>query len=111
MDVTGDEPPVGVRGETFNAGRDRVREQPVVGVEEYDVISRALAEPGVAGCGRPLVQLMDVTRGWVVLDNRPRVVRRSVVHDDHFDRGIRLARSALDRLPDELRLVEEGNDD
>src|SRR5439155_21357769 len=83
----------------------------VIGVEKADVLASREADPGVAGRRESTVLLPEGADPVAVRGQDPRrLVRRSVIDDDHLDGFIPLGQRAIDRLPDEECAVPSGDD-
>src|SRR5262245_3119593 len=100
-----------MRAETTQAGLERVRKQAIVRIEKDDVASRDPGETVVPRRALTLIGLRETTDGPVSAGDRDGIVGGSVVDDDNLEEGMRLRPDALDRLPEESRLVVAGNDD
>lgn len=89
--------------------------QPVVGAQDLDVVASGQLEAAVEVCEKADVARVDVQAkariGAVGLDNSSRVVGRGVVDDDQLEVGVGLVQHALDRAPDEARVVVGGDAD
>ena len=109
--VAGHECPVGTRIERLHASRQRVRPQPIVGIQEHNQVSARRAQSSVSCPRCATVLLVQVLCCRILRRDARGVVRGSVVDDDHFNRCVRLAERALDGFAEESRLVVAGNHD
>ncbi len=101
---------LGVIEERLYAGSERVRQQPVVGVEEHDERSGRRRQPGVARRGHSAVVLwINLTE---VCRRHPRcVVGGAVVHHDQLGASMGLCLHTLDRFIERIGLVATRDDD
>jgi len=93
------------------AALERVRQQAVVGVMEHEQLAGRPREPGVSRQARAEVRLSDQLHAGRARGDLRRVVRRSVVDDDHLLGRTRLSANALERLAQEASAVVAGYDD
>src|SRR4051794_37798602 len=102
---------VGVVGEFAEAGGEGVGEEPVVGVEEDQVVPGGVAQAGVAGGGQAAVGLADADHAGVAGGDGAGVVGGAVVDDDDLDPGVGLGQDAVEGVGKEVGLVVAGDDD
>src|SRR4051812_46917310 len=81
-----------------------MREEPIVGVEQYDEIAPACKNSGISGGRKALIILMNVS-DRVGLGNLGSIVDRSVIDHDYFDVAVGLLKNCLYRFGQEIRLV------
>lgn len=78
----------------------------IIGIKKMDQVSLRMPQSGVA-CGRKaLIFLMYVPNSTIeLLGNSRCIVRRAIVHHDHFDIRVALLKDATNRLLQKSRLV------
>src|ERR1044072_426865 len=95
----------------MDAGRERVWQQQIVGIEKNQVGSSAGADSGVASGGDALIRLAYITDFGKASDNLARLIFRTIVDHNDLEVAIGLPADALDGFADEVRVVVGGNDD
>lgn len=103
-----------MRPKSVHLPRVLVWHQQIVGVETLNELAARYLKSGVAGRGHAhgdradvvyFVRMIGGERAACLL----RVIRRSVVNDDDFDRAIRLREHAVNGLGEQARAIANGN--
>jgi hypothetical protein len=98
--------------EMVDGGADRPRQVRIVRVQPREDLAASESEPLVDTVGLPPVLRGGPAQApFVAPENLERLVRGTSVHNEVFDPRVVLRENALDRLLDELPLVEGRRDD
>ncbi len=94
-----------------DAGRESVRQQAIVSVQEYKKLSPCQARPCIARRAPAAVRLLHEHHVPVPGCHRRRVVRRSVVDHDRLVQRVGLRQHTFDGRAQEASLVEARDHD
>ena len=102
----------GARQQPMHA-RQMMRQEDIVGIEKRHefaarLVKAAIARRATAGIG--LVEIVDAAVGKLIHD-RTRIVGRAIIHHHYLEILEGLGAHGLDRLPQGLGAVEDGNHD
>src|SRR5918995_588984 len=87
----------------------RLRQQPIVGIQEHQVFPPGVTDPCVARPGEPLVLLANAAHPGIAGGYLRGVVGRSIVYYKDLKVRITLGEDALYRFAEEVGLVVAGN--
>src|SRR5918995_5980902 len=87
----------------------RLRQQPIVGIQEHQVFPPGVTDPCVARAGEPLVLLANAAHPGIASGYLRGVVGRAIVYYKDLKVRVALGEDALYRFAEEVGLVVAGN--
>ena len=106
-----DKPGRGSDREARQSGRQRVWQQPVVGVEKDHLVGLSVAQSGVASRRETLVRPPNQPDSGIPRDDRAGIVGRAVVDNEDVCGGPGLGEHAFDGVAEKVRVIVRGDHD
>ena len=89
----------------IEAGRESARQKTVIGVQKRHLVSSDCGQSSIARRRQSLIRLPDQPNVGKPIDDRIRVIGRSVINDKDLERPLRLREHTADCLSQKVRMV------
>src|SRR4030095_12539083 len=110
IDVAHDEAYLWMFCKTTQVRLDRMRHQPIISVEEDNIVAPTRTETCVARSRKSQVLLLHTLHRRIPRNYLKNIIRRTVVNDNDFSLTVRLLQGALESSRQKICLLVTGND-